>query len=38
VAGELASFMDAPFDLTATADAVRHLVAGKVRGKVVITV
>ena len=38
VDGTLASFMDRPFDLTATADAVRHLVAGKARGKVVITV
>jgi NADPH:quinone reductase-like Zn-dependent oxidoreductase len=38
VDGELASFMDKPFDLTSTADAVRHLMAGKARGKVVITV
>lgn len=38
VDGELASFMDKPFDLISTADAVRHLMAGKARGKVVITV
>jgi NADPH:quinone reductase-like Zn-dependent oxidoreductase len=38
VDGELASFMDKPFELSSTADAVRHLVAGKARGKVVITV
>ena len=38
VDGELASFMDKPFDLASTADAVRHLMAGKARGKVVITV
>jgi NADPH:quinone reductase-like Zn-dependent oxidoreductase len=38
VDGTVASFMDRPYDLSSTADAVRHLVAGKVRGKVVITV
>jgi len=38
VSGELTSSMDQPFDLSSTADAVRHLVAGKARGKVVITV
>lgn len=38
VAGKVASFTDRPFGLSATADAVRHLVAGKARGKVVITV
>jgi NADPH:quinone reductase-like Zn-dependent oxidoreductase len=38
VDGELASFMDQPFDLTSTADAIRHLMAGKARGKVIITV
>ncbi|NTW40035.1 MAG: NAD(P)-dependent alcohol dehydrogenase [Cellulomonadaceae bacterium] len=36
--GTVASFIDRPFDLTSTADAVRHLVAGKARGKVVITI
>lgn len=36
--GSIASFMDRPFDLSSTADAIRHLVAGKARGKVVITV
>jgi hypothetical protein len=30
--------MDRPFDLSATADAIRHLLAGKARRKVVITV
>jgi NADPH:quinone reductase-like Zn-dependent oxidoreductase len=38
VNGTLASSMDRPFDLSSTADAVRHLMAGKARGKVVITV
>ena len=38
VNGTLASFMDRPFDLGTTADAIRHLVAGKARGKIVITV
>ena len=38
VDGTVASFMDRPYDLSSTPDAVRHLVAGKVRGKVVITV
>lgn len=38
VRGELTSAIDRPFDLASTADAVRHLVAGKARGKVVITV
>jgi NADPH:quinone reductase-like Zn-dependent oxidoreductase len=38
VDGTVASFMDRPYDLSSTADAVRHLVAGNVRGKVVITV
>ncbi|HEY7858575.1 MAG TPA: NAD(P)-dependent alcohol dehydrogenase [Candidatus Nanopelagicales bacterium] len=38
VNGSVASFMDRPFGLSSTADAVRHLVAGKARGKVVITV
>lgn len=36
--GTVASFIDRPFDLSSTADAVRHLVAGKARGKVVITI
>jgi NADPH:quinone reductase-like Zn-dependent oxidoreductase len=36
--GKLASFMDKPFELSSTADAVRHLMAGRARGKVVITV
>ena len=36
--GELISFIDNPFDLASTADAVSHLVAGRARGKVVITV
>jgi NADPH:quinone reductase-like Zn-dependent oxidoreductase len=38
VDGKLASFTDRPFALNSTADAVRHLMAGKARGKVVITV
>jgi len=38
VDGRLASFTDRPFELSTTADAIRHLVAGKARGKVVITV
>lgn len=38
VAGAVASFTDRPFELSSAADAVRHLVAGKARGKVVITV
>ncbi|MFZ0158471.1 MAG: NAD(P)-dependent alcohol dehydrogenase [Kineosporiaceae bacterium] len=38
VDGRLASFTDRPFELSATADAIRHLVAGKARGKVFITV
>ena len=36
--GTVALFMDRPFDLSATADAIRHLLAGKARRKVVITV
>ncbi len=36
--GKLASFVDRPFDLSSTADAIGHLMAGKARGKVVITV
>jgi len=38
VNGSITSLVDRPFDLSATADAVRHLVDGKARGKVVITV
>lgn len=38
VDGTVASHVDQPFDLGSTAEAVRHLVAGKARGKVVITV
>ena len=36
--GSVTSITDPPFDLSSTADAVRHLVSGKARGKVVITV
>lgn len=38
VDGSIAAFMDKPFRLGSTADAIRHLVAGKAVGKVVITV
>ena len=37
VDGSVASFMDRPFALADAADAVRHLVAGKAMGKVVVT-
>jgi NADPH:quinone reductase-like Zn-dependent oxidoreductase len=36
--GSVAAFIDKPFDLGSTAEAVRHLVAGKAHGKVVINV
>ena len=38
MSGAIKSFVDRPYDLGSTADAVRHLVLGKVRGKVVISV
>ena len=36
--GAIASFMDRPYPLAETPDAVRHLATGKAAGKVVITV
>jgi NADPH:quinone reductase-like Zn-dependent oxidoreductase len=38
VDGSIASSMDRPFVLADAPEAVRHLAAGKARGKVVITV